>query len=41
MYETYVRPTQRNAHFSIDWDGEEVPEKATEGLVRMVRDFFR
>ena len=41
MYETYVRPTQKNAHFSIDWDGEEVPEKATEGLVRMVRDFFR
>ena len=26
---------------SIDWDGEEVPVKATEGLVRMVRDFFR
>ena len=41
MYETYVKPTQKNAHFSIDWDGEEVPEKATEGLVRMVRDFFR
>ena len=41
MYETYVRPTQRNAHFSIDWDGVEVPEKATEGLIRMVRDFFR
>ena len=41
MYEAYVRPTQKNAHFSIDWDGEEVPEKATEGLVRMVRDFFR
>ncbi len=41
MYETYVRPTQKNAHFSIDWTGEEIPEKATEGLVRMVRDFFR
>ncbi len=41
MYETYVKPTQKNAHFSIDWDGEEVPEKATEGLVRMARDFFR
>ncbi|MBI5244749.1 MAG: uridine-cytidine kinase [Elusimicrobia bacterium] len=41
MYEQYVKPTQRSAHFSIDWDGEEVPEKATEGLVRMVRDFFR
>lgn len=41
MYETFVKPTQKNAHFSIDWDGEEVPEKATEGLVRMVRDFFR
>jgi len=41
MYETYVKPTQRNAHFSINWDGEEIPEKATEGLVRMVRDYFR
>ena len=41
MYETFVKPTQKNAHFSIDWDGEEVPEKATEGLVRMIRDFFR
>jgi uridine kinase len=41
MYEAYVRPTQKNAHFSIDWTGEEIPEKATEGLVRMVRDFFR
>ena len=41
MYETFVKPTQKNAHFSIDWDGEEIPEKATEGLVRMVRDFFR
>ncbi|MFA5141278.1 MAG: uridine kinase [Elusimicrobiota bacterium] len=41
MYETYVKPTQRNAHFSINWEGEEVPAKATEGLVRMVRDFFR
>ena len=41
MYEQYVKPTQRNAHFSIDWNGEEIPEKATEGLIRMVRDFFR
>lgn len=41
MYETYVKPTQRNAHFSINWEGEEIPEKATEGLIRMVRDFFR
>jgi len=41
MYETYVKPTQKNAHFSIDWVGEDIPEKATEGLVRMVRDFFR
>ena len=40
MYESYVKPTQRNAHFSINWVGEEIPEKATEGLVRMVRDFF-
>ncbi len=41
MYEHHVKPTQRNAHFSINWEGEEIPEKATEGLVRMVRDFFR
>jgi uridine kinase len=41
MYESYVKPTQRNAHCSINWVGEEIPEKATEGLVRMVRDFFR
>jgi len=41
MYETYVKPTQRNAHFSINWEGEEIPEKAAEGLLRMVRDFFR
>jgi len=41
MYETYVKPTQREAHFSIEWDGEEVPVKATEGLLRMVRDYFR
>lgn len=41
MYETYVKPSQRNAHFSINWEGEEIPEKATEGLIRMVRDFFR
>ncbi|MFA6093373.1 MAG: uridine kinase [Elusimicrobiota bacterium] len=41
MYEHYVKPTQRNAHFSINWEGEEIPEKATEGLLRMVRDFFR
>ncbi|MFA6003452.1 MAG: uridine kinase [Elusimicrobiota bacterium] len=40
MYENYVKPTQKNAHFSINWVGEEIPEKATEGLVRMVRDFF-
>ncbi|MFI5347033.1 MAG: uridine kinase [Elusimicrobiota bacterium] len=37
MYETYVKPTQRNAHFSVNWEGEEIPEKATEGLIRMVR----
>jgi len=41
MYETYVKPTQRNAHFSINWEGEEIPGKSTEGLIRMVRDFFR
>jgi len=41
MYEAYVKPTQRNAHFSINWEGEEIPEKATEGLVRMVRDIAR
>lgn len=41
MYETYVKPTQRNAHFSINWEGEEIPGKATEGLVRMLRDHFR
>ena len=41
MYETYVKPTQRNAHFSINWEGEEIPEKATEGLVRIVRDHLR
>ena len=41
MYETYIKPTQANAHFSIRWEGEEIPHKATEGLVRMVRDFFR
>ncbi len=41
MYETYVRPTQKNAHFSINWEGEEIPVKATEGLVRMLRDHFR
>lgn len=41
MYETYVKPTQRNAHFSINWEGEEIPGKAAEGVIRMVRDFFR
>lgn len=41
MYENFVKPTQRNAHFSINWEGEEIPEKATEGLVRMLRDHFR
>lgn len=41
MYETYVKPTQREAHFSINWEGEEIPGKATEGLVRMLRDHFR
>ena len=41
MYETYVKPTHRNAHFSINWEGEEIPEKATEGLVRIVRDHLR
>jgi uridine kinase len=41
MYETYVKPTQRNAHFSVNWEGEEIPEKAAEGLLRMVRDFSR
>ena len=41
MYETYVKPTQKNAHFSINWEGEEIPAKATEGLVRMMRDHFR
>ena len=41
MFETYVKPTQRNAHFSINWEGEAIPTKATEGLVRMMRDHFR
>ncbi|MFC1522558.1 uridine kinase [Elusimicrobiota bacterium] len=41
MYETYVKPTQKSTHFSINWDGEEVPQKATEGLVMMLRDHFR
>ena len=41
MFDTYVKPTQRNAHFSINWEGEEIPTKATEGLVRMMRDHFR
>lgn len=41
MYETFVKPTHRNAHFSINWEGEEIPEKATEGLVRIVRDHLR
>lgn len=41
MYESFVKPTQRNAHFSINWAGEEIPEKATEGLVRIVRDHLR
>ncbi|MDA8132941.1 MAG: uridine kinase [Elusimicrobia bacterium] len=41
MYENYVKPTQKNAHFSINWEGEEIPGKATEGLVRMMRDHFR
>ena len=41
MYETFVRPTQKNAHFSINWEGEEIPDKATEGIVRMLRDHFR
>ncbi len=41
MYDTYVRPTQRHAHFSINWEGEEIPAKATEGLLRMLRDHFR
>jgi uridine kinase len=41
MYETYVKPTQRNAHFSINWEGEEIPGKATDGLIRMIRDIFR
>jgi uridine kinase len=41
MFETYVKPSQRNAHFSINWEGEEIPTKATVGLVRMMRDHFR
>jgi len=41
MYENFVKPTGRNAHFSINWEGEEIPEKATEGLVRIVRDHLR
>ena len=41
MFERYVKPTQKNAHFSIDWEGDEIPAKATEGLVRMLRDHFR
>lgn len=41
MYETYVKPTQKNAHFSINWEGVEIPEKATEGFVRMLRDHLR
>lgn len=41
MYETYVKPTQKNAHFSINWEGAEIPAKATEGFVRMLRDHLR
>lgn len=41
MYEAFVRPTQKNAHFSINWEGEEIPDKATEGIARMLRDHFR
>lgn len=41
MYENYVKPSQKNAHFSINWEGEEIPGKAAEGLVRMMRDHFR
>ena len=41
MYDSFVRPTQRNAHFSINWEGEAIPAKATEGLLRMMRDHFR
>lgn len=41
MYEGHIKPTQRNAHFSIIWEGEEVPDKSVHGLVRMVRDVFR
>lgn len=41
MYEAYAKPTQRHAHFLINWEGEEIPDRSTEGLVRMVRDYFQ
>ena len=41
VYESSVNQTENNAHCASNGNGEEVPEKANEGLVRMVRDFFR
>jgi uridine kinase len=40
MYDRRVKPTQRNAHFSINWEGDEIPDKAVDGLVRMAADHF-
>jgi len=40
MYETHVKPTMRYAHFIVNWEGEEIPDKATVGFVRMLRDHF-
>ena len=41
MYEAHVKPTMRHAHFIVNWEGEEIPDKATVGIVRMLRDHFR
>lgn len=41
MYEAHVKPTMRHAHFIVNWEGEEIPSKATVGIVRMLRDHFR
>ena len=40
MYETHVKPTMRYAHFIVNWEGEEIPDKASVGFVRMLRDHF-
>lgn len=40
MYEQYVKPTMKSAHFIVNWDGTEIPDIATEAFVRMIRDHF-